>query len=92
MIVCLKNKQEHSLVGFWQSGKILKPISKRLKDELQFKDGALEGVNEKVQDEILSTNAVAIHVRRADYVNDEANYKIYSNLFKEGYYLSCGKH
>ena len=66
--------------------KYFKPISKRLKDELQFKDGALEGVNEKVQDEILSTNAVAIHVRRADYVNDEANYKIYSNLFKEGYY------
>lgn len=86
-----KTNKSIYLLGFWQSEKYFKPISKRLKDELQFKDGALEGVNEKVQDEILSTNAVAIHVRRADYVDDEANSKIYSNIFNEGYYLKAIK-
>ena len=81
-----KTNKSIYLSGFWQSEQYFKPISKRLKDELQFKDGVLKGVNKKVQDEILSTNAVAIHVRRADYIDDEANNKIYSNLFKEGYY------
>lgn len=81
-----KTKKSIHLLGYWQSEKYFKPIAKSLKRELQLKEGVLKGVNEEVQDEILSTNSVAVHVRRADYIDDEANSKIYSNIFNEGYY------
>jgi Glycosyl transferase family 11 len=57
------------LDGFWQSEKYFLPIAKTLREDLQLKS-PIDDELKAVADQIRSTNAVSIHVRRGDYVSN----------------------
>jgi hypothetical protein len=57
------------LDGFWQSEKYFLSIAKTLREDLQLKAPIDDGLK-KIADQIHSTNAVSIHVRRGDYVSN----------------------
>jgi hypothetical protein len=57
------------LYGYWQSEKYFKSIEKVIRDDFTFKK-PLAGKNLIVANQIDTTNAISLHVRRGDYVND----------------------
>ena len=57
------------LKGYWQSQKYFQPIEELIRSELRVKD-PLSGENQKMADQIASSVAVSLHVRRGDYVTD----------------------
>lgn len=65
----LKTKAQY-LDGFFQSYKYLQPIERELKDELSLKNDNLEIKYPDILEEIRSTESVAVHIRRGDYVSD----------------------
>jgi hypothetical protein len=56
------------LDGFWQSERYFYSIRQTLLEDFTFKDAAT-GPNQKILAAITSTNSVAVHIRRGDYVN-----------------------
>ena len=59
------------LNGHWQSEKYFKDIDPIIREEFTVKN-ELGGRNKEVAEEIERTNSVSLHVRRGDYVTDEA--------------------
>jgi len=57
------------LDGFWQSEKYFLPITKILREDLQLKT-TIDGDLQEIADQIRTTNAVSIHVRRGDYISN----------------------
>jgi hypothetical protein len=53
--------------GFWQTERYLLPVARSLRKELTFKQPLDDG-NRRIAQDIASSNAVSIHVRRGDYV------------------------
>ncbi|EPR74768.1 putative alpha-1,2-fucosyltransferase [Winogradskyella psychrotolerans RS-3] len=70
----LQQKSRNIVIeGYWQSFKYFESIRPTLLKELSFKDKP-NAINQKYLDEIESVNAVAVHIRRGDYVaNPVAN-------------------
>ncbi len=58
------------LEGFWQSEKYFKPVEQLIRQEFIVKEPP-SIANRKYLDEINSVNAVSVHVRRGDYVDDK---------------------
>lgn len=58
------------LAGYWQSGKYFEDVADVLRQEFTVRF-PLTGRNLDVADHIRSTHAVAIHVRRGDYITDK---------------------
>jgi hypothetical protein len=56
------------LIGYWQSFKYFKDITKLLTSELKHVD-RLSIASEKIAEHIYSTTSVSLHVRRGDYVS-----------------------
>lgn len=59
------------LIGYWQSERYFAPIADTIRREVRV-NAAPEGCNARVLDEIAAGDAVAIHVRRGDYVSNPA--------------------
>lgn len=57
------------LSGYWQSDKYFKPHEGVIRRDFAFKD-ALSGRNKEIAEQLNSSNAISLHVRRGDYVND----------------------
>ena len=57
------------LDGAWQSEKYFTDVAELVRHEFTLKDKA-NGVNQTMADQILSTNAVCIHIRRGDYIHN----------------------
>ncbi len=64
------------LEGYWQSPYYFEPIADILRRELTLRE-APDAQNAAVLDEIRRTTAVAVHVRRADYVNNPSASKVH---------------
>lgn len=56
------------MIGYWQSHKYFKNISNIIKRDFTLK----EEINTKILFSILTNNSVSLHVRRGDYISDEA--------------------
>jgi hypothetical protein len=57
------------LDGFWQSEQYFSPIANLIRQDLQLKNPLPENLKALVT-QIQSTNAIAVHVRRGDYVSN----------------------
>ncbi len=64
------------LDGYWQSEKYFKDIRRQLIDDFQLKE-ALDKVNKKTLNSIKKHNAVAVHLRRTDYVTNKTANKVH---------------
>lgn len=64
------------LKGYWQSEKYFKPIEAIIRREFTIKDQPDE-TNKKIALNIAHSNAVSIHVRRADYINNQTTNKVH---------------
>lgn len=67
------------LVGYWQSQKFFPGLREELLKQFQPREPISE-VTQRVLDRIQSTNSVAVHVRRGDYVTNSEAAKIYCHL------------
>lgn len=76
-----KYSNEDYLYGFWQSEKYFEPYKEQIKDVFQFSQYTNEN-NKMVASKMRSTNSIAIHVRRGDYLKN----KMYVNLAETDYY------
>lgn len=57
------------LIGYWQSEKYFKPIEQIIRADFTFKQPMLD-MNQRIAQEIGQSNAVSLHVRRGDYVQN----------------------
>lgn len=73
--------------GYWQSYRYFESVSNLIKKTFSFKN-EVHALNRKIADQILNCEAVSIHVRRGDYVNNLALQGIYGAFGLEYYYKS----
>jgi hypothetical protein len=72
------------LVGYWQNAEYFKDIEKLLHKEITLKNPSSAATRELAQ-RILCTEAVSIHVRRTDYVNNPQNSAIFAECSLDYY-------
>jgi hypothetical protein len=72
------------LIGYWQSPKYFESIEPLIRKELSIAD-PLDGINEIVARHIESTTAVAVHVRRGDYVTNPDTNRYHGTCSPEYY-------
>lgn len=83
----LKARGDVYLDGYWQSEKYFIDIQEIIRLELTIRNQP-DPVNRKLADHILSCNAVSIHIRRGDYVNDPLVSKLHNTCGLD-YYQKC---
>ncbi len=59
------------LRGYWQSERYFQPVRPLLLEELHVRD-AMDPINRRWLDEIRAGNSVSVHIRRGDYVENQA--------------------
>ncbi|MDP4263898.1 MAG: alpha-1,2-fucosyltransferase [Bacteroidota bacterium] len=64
-------KEDIYLDGFWQSEKYFKPVESEIRDHLRVITPP-SPANESILSKIKNSNAVSVHIRRADYVTNPA--------------------
>lgn len=62
-------KNDCYLSGYWQSEKYFVDFIDQIREDFQFRH-RLEGKNVELSDKIMAVNAVSLHVRRGDYINN----------------------
>ncbi|HVB19813.1 MAG TPA: alpha-1,2-fucosyltransferase [Candidatus Paceibacterota bacterium] len=70
--------------GFWQTGKYFKNIETELRNEIALKE-PFSNYSQGIFEEIKTSTAVSIHVRRADYVTNKSS-NIYHGTCSMDYY------
>jgi hypothetical protein len=78
------------LDGYWQTEKYFKEIEGIIRKECTVKN-ALAGKDLEVSQKMKSTNAVSMHIRRADYVKDTVTQDVLGTISIE-YYQSAAAH
>lgn len=73
------------LSGYWQSERYFSDIAGILREEFRVRT-ALDGVNKEISAQICTTDSVAVHFRRGDYVTSTKTAAFHGNL-TEAYYL-----
>jgi len=68
-IVALRPGVSVHLIGYWQTEKYFRDVSKQIRDDLQFVSSPDEK-NAALLEQIQSCNAVSVHFRRGDYVSE----------------------
>jgi hypothetical protein len=71
------------LVGYWQSEKYFKQIESIIRTDFSFRQ-PLSKRNKQIADEITSRNAISLHVRRGNYMQNTKTYSACSlNYYRE---------
>lgn len=78
------------LDGYWQSEKYFKDKEGLIREEYVLK-APLSKESEDISKEILGSDAVAIHIRRTDYVTNQKNQSVYENLDLDYYHRALGE-
>lgn len=65
------------LEGYWQSEKYFKDYSSTIRADFEFKV-PFSSLNVKLAADIVSTNAVSLHIRRGDYISNKTHTSIYT--------------
>jgi hypothetical protein len=83
------------LSGFWQSEKYFSPIENIIRADFNFKTPP-SGLNKELSEKIKSTESVSLHIRRGDYVVNEAVQSYHGvcspSYYKEGVSKIKAKH
>jgi hypothetical protein len=77
------------LIGYWQSEKYFADYADVIRKDLQFKL-PLEGLNQQWAELITASNAISLHVRRSDMVNNPEVVKTHGSCGLD-YYLEAAK-
>ena len=72
------------LEGWWQSSRYFSAIEPQIRKEFTVRD-ALKGANLAMAEQVAACTAVALHVRRADYVNDPVSNRAHGTCSPEYY-------
>lgn len=72
--------------GYWQNEGYIKPIADRVKSDFKFDSTKLSLENRRIEEQILSGQSVAIHIRRGDYVSLPAAAALHGGLCTLDYY------
>ena len=72
------------LDGYWQSYKYLEPVAAQIRGELTPKK-PLADQNLKIAEQITKVNSISIHIRRGDYVANQATNKVHGFVGTEYY-------
>lgn len=80
-------RDESYLDGYWQSELFFPGMRTTLLEHFQ-PCSTVSSASRRVQEEMLGTNSIAVHVRRGDYVSNPRNAQIYRQLDSE-YYRAC---
>lgn len=78
------------LNGFWQSEKYFEPVKEFLFKEFSLKE-KLNAANESIVDKIKNSDAVSLHIRRGDYINDKATNAFHGVCSLEYYQKAIGQ-
>ncbi|MEW6054242.1 MAG: alpha-1,2-fucosyltransferase [Nitrospirota bacterium] len=78
------------LEGYWQSAKYFDDIENVIRHEFTLRS-APDAVNEKMAQEILSVNAVSVHIRRCDYVSNPHTNRVHGICPADYYYSAIEK-
>lgn len=76
------------LSGYWQCEKYFKEFRAELLELFRFPQNQINEASRKMQDQICREQAVAVHVRRGDYLLPENNRK-YGNICTLQYYRNA---
>ena len=79
IVVVFDIKQSIYIDGYWQSYQYFQSIESQLKVELT-PTAPLSGLNLSVAESIAQVNAVSLHIRRGDYVSNNATNKVHGFL------------
>jgi hypothetical protein len=85
----LNIKKSVYIDGYWQSYKYFESIEQKLRVELT-PLAPLTGLNLSIAENIAKVNAVSLHVRRGDYVSNQATNKVHGFLGLEYYEKAIG--
>lgn len=80
----LQTKDDAYLDGYWQNEKYFIDIRHILLEDFTLSN-PLKGANERIAQKISETDAVSMHVRRQDYINDPLTKERYVQLTKQYY-------
>lgn len=83
----LKIPDDSYLIGYWQSERFFPGIESTLRKHFCPRL-PLSPASQQVADHMRSTNSIALHVRRGDYITHSTNAAIYEHLQLD-YYLHC---
>jgi hypothetical protein len=83
----LNTNRDVYLDGYWQSEKYFKDVEDVIRSEFTVQNES-SPENESIASQILNTDSVSIHVRRADYVLDPATHETHGVCGLE-YYQEC---
>jgi len=72
------------LNGYWQSEKYFKDIEEVLRSDFKVIE-PLSTINMKCAQQIITSNAIAIHVRRGDYVSNPATHQVHGTCSLDYY-------
>jgi len=72
------------LQGYWQNEKYYNEIRSTLIKDFSLSKPLSEH-NSQIEEEIINNQSIGVHIRRGDYINNEANLSIYASL-GPGYY------
>lgn len=78
------------LDGYWQSEKYFEDKEDLIRKEYVLK-APLSKESENMSKEILDSDAVAIHLRRTDYITNQKNQSVYENLGLDYYHKALGE-
>jgi Glycosyl transferase family 11. len=86
-------KPVYFYTGYWQSEKYFFDLAPHIRKQLTFRKEIQEDIiqNRSITDLIVNTNAVGLHVRRGDYVNDPKMRSIFV-AFTMQYYLEAAQY
>lgn len=81
----LKIKSSAFVKGYFQSYKYFEGFEKKIRNVFCLSENQLDDLNKRIFLEIKSTNTIAIHIRRGDYVTDSVIQQIHGNCGIEYY-------
>lgn len=91
----LEKKGDLYLDGYWQSEKYFKQVENIIRQDFTLKDNLMSLLDKNLLDRIKSINSVAIHVRRGDYVKNQAINQVHGTCplgyYKKGIELIASK-
>ncbi len=84
----LKLKDNIYLSGYWQSEKYFVDIKHIILKEFTVKS-KIDKINIKIAERIKEQNSVSVHIRRMDYITDNANVEYHGIYSLDYYYKTC---
>ncbi|WP_298939625.1 alpha-1,2-fucosyltransferase [uncultured Dysgonomonas sp.] len=84
-----KSKGVSFYFGGWHCEKFFKNVISDIKKLYRFQEIPSDPINDEIIEKISTSNSVSIHIRRGDYIYDEANYNLFGSVCNISYYKNA---